>query len=35
MASEISILDGTIASVDGTVRSLSLDDGIREVLVKP
>ena len=34
MASEISILDGTIARVDEAVRSLSLDDGMREVLVE-
>ena len=27
------MLDGTIASVDGAVCSLSLDDGMREVLV--
>ena len=29
------MLDGTIASVDGAVCSLSLDDGMREVLVEP
>jgi hypothetical protein len=35
MASESSMLDGTIASVDGAVRSLGLDVGMREVLVEP
>ena len=34
MASESSMLDGTIASVDGA-RSLGLDVGMREVLVEP
>jgi glutamate dehydrogenase (NAD(P)+) len=30
-----SMLDGTIASIDAAVRSLGLDDGMREVLVSP
>jgi len=35
MATDSSMLDGTIASVDTAVRSLSLEDDMREVLVEP
>jgi len=35
MAKDSSMLDGTIASIDGAVRSLGLEDDMRQVLVKP
>jgi glutamate dehydrogenase (NAD(P)+) len=35
MANESSMLDGTIASIDAAVRSLGLDDGMRQTLVEP
>ena len=35
MAQDNSMLDGTIAAVDAAVRSLGLDDGMREVLIEP
>ena len=35
MAQDNSMLDGTIASVDAAVRSLGLEDDMREVLVEP
>ena len=35
MAKDSSMLDGTIASIDGAVRSLGLEDDMRQVLVEP
>jgi glutamate dehydrogenase (NAD(P)+) len=35
MAQDSSMLDGTIASIDNAVRSLGLEDDMREVLVEP
>ncbi|HIF72101.1 MAG TPA: hypothetical protein EYQ61_06070 [Dehalococcoidia bacterium] len=35
MATDSSMLDGTIASIDTAVRSLGLEDDMREVLVEP
>ena len=35
MAQDSSMLDGTIASIDGAVRNLGLEDDMREVLVEP
>ncbi len=35
MAQDSSMLDGTIASIDGAVRSLGLEDDMRQVLIEP
>ena len=35
MAQDNSMLDGTIASVDASIRSLNLEDDMRAVLVEP
>ena len=35
MAQDNSMLDGTIASVDASIRSLNLEDDMRAVLIEP
>ena len=35
MAKDSSTLDGTIATIDGAIRSLGLEDDMRQVLVEP
>ena len=35
MAQDNSMLEGTIAGVDAAVRSLGLEDDMREVLIEP